>query len=82
MGLVFCGLFFAAYQEIACPTAEIVAHKLNCLPYAEVRYYEEVRLANGLRFRLRGSRMAAPGPCAATLNDTDSLTVLVNFALL
>lgn len=82
VGLVCYGLFFAAYQEIAYPTDEIVAHKLSCLPAAKVRYYEEVRVVDGLRFRPHGLHMPAPGPCPATLNDTDSLTVLVNFALL
>jgi hypothetical protein len=82
VGVVSYGLFFAAYQEIAYPTDEIVAHRLNCLPEAEVRYYEEVRIADVLRFRPHCPHMPAPGPCPATLNDTDSLTVLVNFALL
>ncbi len=82
VGITCYGLFFAAYQEIAYPTDEIVAYRLNCLPATKVRYYEEVRVVDDLRFRPLGPRMPAPGKCPATLNDTDSLTVLVNFALL
>jgi hypothetical protein len=82
VGLVSYGLFFAAYQEIAYPTDEIVAHKLNCFPDSQLRYCEAVCVADGLRFRPHGPRMPAPVQCPATLNDADSLTVLVNFALL
>jgi hypothetical protein len=81
-GTCLLRVIFTAYQEIAYPTAEIVAYKLNCPPYAEVRYYEEVRLADEVRCRLHGAHMAALGSRPATLNDTDSLAVLVNFALL
>jgi hypothetical protein len=82
VGLVSYGLFFAAYQQITYPTDEIVKHKLNCLPASQLRYYEAVRITEGLRFRPRGPHMAAPAHCPTTLNDADSLTVLINFALL
>jgi hypothetical protein len=82
IGLVCYGLFFVDYQKIAYPTDEIAKYKLNCLPAGQLRYYEEVRIAEGLRFRPTGSHIAGPLHCPATLNDADSLTVLVNFALL
>lgn len=82
VGLVSYGLFFAAYQQVAYPTDIIVKYKLNCLPDSKLRYREAVRIPDGLRFRPHGPHMAAPTQCAATLNDADSLTVLVNFALL
>jgi hypothetical protein len=82
VGLVSYGFFFAAYQRLAYPTDVIVNYKLNCVPEAQLRYYEAVRVTDGLRFRPRGPHMAAPAQCPTTLNDTDSLTVLLNFALL
>jgi hypothetical protein len=82
VGLVSYGLFFAAYQQIAYPTDVIAKYKLNCLPVSKLRYCEAVLIAEDLRFRPHGPRSAAPTQCPATLNDADSLTVLVNFALL
>jgi hypothetical protein len=81
-GVVSYGLFFAAYQQVAYPTDVIVQYKINCLPASKLRYREAVRVTDGLRFRPRGPHMAAPAQCPTTLNDADSLTVLVNFALL
>jgi len=82
VGIVSYGLFFVAYQQLAYPTDVIVRYKLNCLPESELCYREAVRVTDDLRFRPHGPRMAAPMRCPPTLNDTDSITVLVNFALL
>lgn len=81
-GLVSYGLFFAEYQHIAYPTDVIVKYQLNCLPDSALRHCESVQITDGLRFRPRGPRMAAPKFCFPATNDADSLTVLVNFALL
>lgn len=82
IGLVSYGLFFAAYQQVAYPTDIIVQYKINCLSDKSLRYREAVRVPDGLRFWPHGPHMPAPTQCATTLNDADSLTVLVNFALL
>jgi len=82
VGLVSYGLFFAAYQKIYYPNDIISKYKLNCLPDSMLRYQESVRISENLRFWPRGPHMAAPVQCPTTLNDADSLTVLVNFALL
>lgn len=82
VGFVSYGLFFAKYQRVAYPTDVLVKYGLNCLPDSKLRYYESVRVTDGLRFWPRGPRVAKPKFCVPTTNDADSLTVLVNFALL
>jgi hypothetical protein len=82
VGLVSYGLFFVAYQQIAYPTDILAKYKINCLEDKKLIYFEDVLIAENLRFRPRGPHMAAPTRCPTTLNDADSLTVLVNFALL
>jgi hypothetical protein len=82
VGLVSYGLFFANYQQIAYPTDLLVKYRLNCLPASSLRYYESVRVADGLRFRPVGPCRVAPNFQIPTTNDADSLIVLVNFALL
>ncbi|MGI4862342.1 MAG: hypothetical protein ACRYFZ_00350 [Janthinobacterium lividum] len=80
VGVVSYILFFVSYQRIAYPTDTIVAYHLNCLPARQLRYCEEVRVPAGLRFLAQGPRAAAPVQCSP--QPVDSLTILVNFALL
>jgi hypothetical protein len=82
VGLISYGLFFAEYWQIAYPTDVLVKYRLNCLPDNVLLYRESVRVTDGLRFLPRGPRVAKPKFCEPTTNDADSLTVLVNFALL
>ncbi|HET9503936.1 MAG TPA: hypothetical protein VFO93_10365 [Hymenobacter sp.] len=82
VGLASYGLFFVKYQQLAYPPEIIVKYRLNCLPASNLTYYESVRVAESLRFRPHGPHTAAPNCRQPTTNDADSLTVLVNFALL
>lgn len=80
VGVISYLVFFFKYQQVAYPPDIIAAYHLNCLPDSQLRYYEEVQVPKGLRFQPRGPRAAAPGQCPPA--PVDSLTVLVNFALL
>ena len=80
MGVISYGFFFVAYQRVAYPTDVITAYHLNCLSDSQVRYCDEVRVPINIHFRPRGPRTAAPADCPPS--SPDSLTVLVNFALL
>lgn len=82
VGLVSYGLFFAKYRQLVYPPEVIVKYKINCLADSKLSYYESVKVAENLRFRPHGPRAAAPKFCQPTTNDADSLTALVNFALL
>ncbi len=80
LGLISYGFFFVAYQRVAYPTDIIAQYQLNCLPARQLLHCEEVRVADDLRFQPKGLRMAAPAQCPPPPGD--SLTVLINFALL
>lgn len=80
VGVVSYGLFFVGYRQVAYPPDIIAAYHLNCLPARQVRYYTEVRVPDDLLFRAQAPHAAASTHCPPTV--TDSLTILVNFALL
>lgn len=80
VGLVSYGLFFRAYQLLAYPPDVIAAYQLRCVPTRQLRYREQVRVTEGLRFPVRGEHTPRPAACPPAA--ADSLTLLINFAVL
>lgn len=73
-------LFLVAYARIVYPPDIIGAYKLSCIPDSKILYLNEVKTADKLLYRVHSSRVAPAVDCPAVPGD--SLTVLVNFALL
>jgi hypothetical protein len=80
VGVTCYGLFFVGYRQIAYPPDIIAAYHLNCLPARQLRYYTEVRVPENLIFRAQAPHAAVSEHCPPAA--ADSLTILVNFALL
>lgn len=77
VALVVFLLFFRVFQPLAYPPDVLAAYRLGCVPPRQLCRYEEVRVPTGFLFPLRPpTGVCPPAPPA------DSLTVLINFALL
>lgn len=77
--LSYC-LFLAEYTRIVYPPDVISDFKLACLPYGKVLYYNEVKGGDKLLYQVHGKKVAPVAQCPP--DPGDSLTILVNFALL
>jgi hypothetical protein len=73
-------LFLIGYTRIVYPADIISDFKLACLPYGKVFYYNEVKTADKLLYSIRSNKVATIAHCPPAPGD--SITVLVNFALL
>lgn len=80
-GLAY-GAFYAQYQQVAYAPDVIATYQLACLPPAQVRYYTQVKVADKLLYPLRSPTAPIPAHCPSATAVGDSLTVLVNFAVL
>ncbi|NML68043.1 hypothetical protein HHL22_22830 [Hymenobacter sp. RP-2-7] len=82
LGVVHYGQFFHDFQQLVYPPDLVARYHLGCLPPTQLRYYTEVKVANDLLYPVQGAGMPAPEACPPARATADSVTVLVNFALL
>lgn len=80
VALVSYALFLLAYTRIVYPADIIMAARLSCLPKDNVFYFNEIKAGNKRIYRVHSPRIAPVADCPPAPGD--SLTVLVNFALL
>jgi len=73
-------LFLLAYTRIVYPADIIAAFKLSCLPQGKVLCFNEVKAGDKRLYPIRSPKVAPVADCPAAPGD--SLTILVNFALL
>ena len=73
-------LFLKAYTHIVYPPDVISDFKLTCLPYGKVLYYNEVKGGDKFLYQVHSKKVAPVSHCPP--NPGDSVTILVNFALL
>lgn len=73
-------LFLVAYARIVYPSDISGAYKLSCIPEDRLLYFNEVKTADKLLYRVHSARVAPVANCPSVSGD--SLTILVNFALL
>jgi hypothetical protein len=80
IAIISYSLFLREYIRIVYPPDVIADFKLACLPYGKVFYYNEVKGGDKLLYQVHAKKVAPVVHCPP--NPGDSLTVLVNFALL
>jgi hypothetical protein len=73
-------LFLVEYTRIVYPPDIISDFKLACLPYGKVFYYNDIKSGDKLLHQVHSSKVAPVAKCPPPSGD--SLTILVNFALL
>lgn len=82
VGVVKYVLFFNDFQQLVYPPDLVARYRLGCLPLAQLRYYTEVTVASDLLYPVQGEWVPRPAACPPASAMADSVTVLVNFALL
>jgi len=80
VALVSYALFLLAYTRIVYPADVIAAFRLSCLPQSKLLYFNEAKAGNKRLYLVHSSKVAPVADCPPTPGD--SLTILVNFALL
>jgi hypothetical protein len=82
IGILDYSSFFIDFQRLVYPSDLIAHYHLGCLRPEQLRYYTEVEVADDLLYPVQGGRVSASSVCPPTSGMADSVTVLVNFALL